>query len=90
VRRYCDDGNAGLTQARYQLDIFAALPSTARGLADAIRVALDGYAGTADGTRIERIYFESERHESPERMDGEAVSVSRFSQDVIIEYREPV
>ena len=60
-RRYTDDGNTGLTQGRYQIDIFAVLPSDARAIADAIRLALDGYQGTQDDTRIERLLFRNER-----------------------------
>ena len=87
-RRYSDDGNAGLTQARYQLDIFADKASQARAVADAIRIGMDGHSGTTDGTKIERIYFDSENFAKGERIEGANRTVARYSQDMVVEYRE--
>jgi hypothetical protein len=90
VRRYCDDGNSGLTQARYQLDIFADKVSTAESIADQIRIALDGYSGTSDSTTILRISFDSENFSKGEKQEGANKTPARYSQDLICEYRESV
>src|SRR5690606_682775 len=89
TRRYNDDGNVGLVQGRFQLDIFAALPTAARTIANAIRTGLDGYRGTIDGTDILRVYLpEGERFGAPDRVDGDAVSYARYIQELTIEFRE--
>lgn len=89
IRHYTDDGNTGLCRGQWQIDIFATLPSAAREIADNIRVGLDGYKGTTDGTTIERIWFDdNDRPEKPERIEGEAVSVSRFKLLMNVYYRE--
>lgn len=87
-RRYCDDGNIGLVKGRYQLDIFAALPTAARAIADDIRVGLDGYAGTEDSTRIERIYFPDEQGQPPEQPAGQQATAARFTLELLVDYRE--
>jgi hypothetical protein len=89
-RLYCDDGNVGLVKGRYQLDIFAATPTAARTIADNIRVGLDGYAGTVDGTTLLRVYFDSERMQPPQQPVGQASTAARFTQDLIVDYRERV
>jgi len=89
IRHYTDDGNTGLCRGQWQIDIFATLPSAAREIADNIRVGLDGYKGTTDGTTIERIWFDdNDRPEKPERIEGEAVSVSRFKLLMNVYYHE--
>lgn len=88
TRRYSDGGNTGLAQARYQLDVFADKATEARAVADAIRVGLDGHKGTTDGTRIDRVYFDAENFAKGEKIEGANRTVARYSQDVIIEYRE--
>lgn len=87
-RRYSDDGDIGLTQALYQIDIFTDLPSAGRTIANAIRAGMDGYKGTTQSTAIERIYIDNERHQPPERSGGEPNAISRYSIDLIVEYRD--
>jgi hypothetical protein len=87
-RRYSDKGNCGLTQARYQLDIFAEKATEARAIADALRVSLDGKATTFDGTKIDRIYFDSEQFARGDGSEGANKVPARYSQDLIVEYRE--
>lgn len=88
---YSDDGNVGLIKGRYQLDIFAARPTACRSIADAIRNALDGYSGSQDGTPIVRIYFPDRGQViGPEVPVGQKASAARFSQDLLIDYRENV
>lgn len=88
---YCDDGNVGLVKGRYQLDIFAATPTAARTIADAIRNGMDGHASTIDTTKIERIYFPDRGQvHKPETQVGQSAAAARFSQDLLVDYREPV
>lgn len=87
-RRYSDDGDIGLSQAMYQIDIFTDLPSAGRTLANAIRAGMDGYKGTVQNTAIERIYIDNERHQPPERSGGENSGICRYSIDLIVEYRD--
>lgn len=47
------DGPTGLVDSTFEIDCFAATYSDSRDLADAVRVALDGYADTAAGTEIQ-------------------------------------
>lgn len=88
---YSDDGNAGLIKETCQLDAFALQPSAARLMLDNIRVALDGYSGTIDGTKIDRIYFESRpKMQKAEQPVGQAATAARYTQDMIVDYRERV
>jgi hypothetical protein len=90
-RLYTDDGNAGLVKGRYQLDVFAARPSAARAIADTIRVALDGYSGTSDGTKIDRIYFpDGEQMQKAEQPVGQSATAARYTQDMLVDYRERI
>lgn len=88
TRRYSDDGNCGLVQARYQIDVFADKVTAARAVAEALRTRLDGHKGTTAGTKIERIYFGSERFARGERIEGADATVARYLIDLFVEYRE--
>lgn len=88
VRTYSDKGNSGLVRARYQLDIFAAKVTEARAVADALRIGLESYAGTTDDTKVDRIYFDSEQFAKGDRVEGANQITARFSQDLIVVYRE--
>ena len=66
-RDYSDDGPVGIVTAAYQVDVFADTSRTARATLDKLARAaaaalaedrgLDGYSGTVDGLKIQRIYF---------------------------------
>lgn len=50
----------GLTRARYQFWCWAATYTGADALAEAVRLALDGYSGTANNVRIDSIQLQDE------------------------------
>lgn len=88
-RLYSDDGNVGLVKGRYQLDAFAVRPTAAREILTNIRVALDGYVGTVDGTKIDRIYFpDGAQMQKAEQAVGQASTAAHYSEDMIVDYRE--
>ena len=89
-RVYSDDGNTGVAQAIYQLDIFAGKVTEAHELADAIRVGIDGLRGEVAGVPILRVYFGRERFGAGDSAEGANNRVSRYSMDVTIIYRERV
>jgi hypothetical protein len=63
VRYMAHDGPTGVAQARFQFTCSAALYSTARSLANAIRVALDGFSGLMGGTNgvvVEAVFVEND------------------------------
>ena len=63
VRDMAHDGPTGMAHARFQFTCSAALYSTARSLANAIRVALDGFSGTmggAGGVAVEASFVEND------------------------------
>lgn len=88
-RGYSDDGPVGIVTARYQLDVFAATLTQARGIVDAVRQGTDGFAGTLDATPILRVSWpdgESWGGETP--IAGQNVAVARVRADVRVTYRE--
>lgn len=87
-RDYTDDGSTGLATGRYQLDIFASTVTAARNVADAIRIGMDGYTGTIDGTAILRVWFDSERFGQELRDEKSKKTIARYVLDVFVAYRE--
>lgn len=89
---YVDDGNVGLVEGETcQLDAFAARPSAARLILDNIRVALDGYSGEIDGTKIDRIHFGSRpAMQGPEQPVGQVATAARYTLDMSVDYRERI
>lgn len=74
VREMPLNGPTGLVVSRIQIDSFAYNYDVARTLADAIRMRLEGFNGSAAGHRIQRIWldnridsyeFETEGSENP-------------------------
>ena len=53
-------GPNGQSLARLQLDVYAKTHLQARAIADAVRVALDGFRGTQSGVVIQDAYLENE------------------------------
>jgi hypothetical protein len=60
------DGNVGLTIANYQYDLWAADHDTALLLGQQFTAALNGYRGTVEGVKIDKIAIENIRGE-PDR-----------------------
>lgn len=61
MRDHVLTGPSGHAHPRYQVEAWAETYAGAKTLADAIRDALDGYSGTAQGTTIHSCLIESER-----------------------------
>ena len=76
-------GPSGLAHPRFQVEAWAATYDAAKTLANAIKVALDGYAGTQGAVKIGSILIESERDSYEE-----AVSCHRVIMDWFIWHRE--
>jgi hypothetical protein len=90
-RRYCDQGNIGLTQARFQIDYFYGKETEARAAADLVRLAAEAIRKQdIAGTQIDRIRIDDERFLEGVKAEGANQSIARFIQYVIVEYRETV
>lgn len=59
-REHSHDGSSGLAHPRFQLDMYAGSYLEAKALADAVRVAIDGYKGTVEGVEIQAIFLEND------------------------------
>ena len=84
------EGPSCLADARVQFDVWATTWNEARQIADAIRVKLDGFVGTAtaqfsptEAFKIQGIFIRSER----DLYDGET-ELYRISQDYDVWYTE--
>lgn len=76
-------GASGHAHPRFQIEAWAETYTGAKTLADAIRIALDDYIGTASGTKIWSCLIDSERDiYEPE------IEVYRKVQDYLIWYEE--
>jgi hypothetical protein len=58
---YADDGEAGIAQARVQIDCWAESYSDAKGLARAVNAGHSAFAGEAGGTQFLSIFTDAER-----------------------------
>ena len=76
-------GPSGLAHPRFQVEAWATTYDAAKALANAIRVALDGYTGTQGTVAIGSILMESERD-----VYEDAVSCHRVIMDWFIWHRE--
>ena len=76
-------GPSGHAHPRFQVEAWSKTYTEAKTLADAIREALDGYAGTVSGTIIRSCLIESERDDYQK-----AVEVYRELQDYFIWHEE--
>ena len=75
------DGVTGLARARMQLNCWAVTPVEAESLAEAVRQALEGYAGTAGGVTVKHARSEDEGD-----LFDEAVDLTGKRLDFIFEY----
>jgi hypothetical protein len=58
---YTDDGEAGLTNVRIQVDCYGTTYAAAKGVARAVQVSLSDFIGTAGATTFQNIMLDSER-----------------------------
>ncbi|MBN1807185.1 MAG: DUF3168 domain-containing protein [Sedimentisphaerales bacterium] len=81
---------AGMVKARYQFNCWAAGYAKTREIAEAVRLALDNYSGTASQTVIDVIHLDNEG-DMPEMTAG-ADELGRYGKylDFIVWFKEPV
>ena len=72
-------GPSGHAHPRFQIEAWAKTYTEAKTLADAIREALDGYSGTAVGTKIGSCLIESERDDYQNEIDVHRVIQDYFT-----------
>ena len=72
-------GPSGHAHPRFQIEAWAKTYTEAKTLADAIREALDGYSGTAAGTKIGSCLIESERDDYQNEIDVHRVIQDYFT-----------
>lgn len=58
---YTDDGEAGLSSARIQVDCYGATYAAAKGLARAVQASLSDFVGTSGAVTFQNTLLESER-----------------------------
>lgn len=83
VREYHLRGPSGRARPRISINAWATKYEDARGLADAIRRRLNGYAGTLGETEVGSIKLESEID-----FFEDEVKVHRVAQDYMISFKE--
>ena len=76
VRGLSNDGPTNCPTARVQIDCWAADLLAARTLANAVRRALNGFSGTADGYQFDLIHLTDERDREAAPLPGHS---ARFS-----------
>lgn len=88
VRDHAYDGQTGLVDSRFDVDVYASdvagglsASETANAAADAARKALAGYRGTIGTTRIGGIFINDERMDFAEAAGG-ALRLVRVSLDI--------
>lgn len=79
------DGPEGLVRARVQIDAWARTFAEAKRLADAVRLALDGFKGHAGDVVVDRMYLDGDR----DFFEGDA-QLYRVTQDWFVWHREAV
>ena len=72
-------GPSGHAHPRFQIEAWAKTYTEAKTLADAIREALDGYSGTAAGTKLGSCLIESERDDYQNEIDVHRVIQDYFT-----------
>ena len=78
-------GPTGWVFARFQIDIWGDSYGSVRGLADQVRLSLDGFKGNLSGTHTGGIMMDSERD-----LFEESTEVYRVTTDFIIPYTENI
>lgn len=84
------DGIAGLAETTIQIDCYASTYGAVKALADAVRLALDGYTGTpvGDGTVIGGILLDNTNDNPESPQTGLETILQRVSMDFTIWYEE--
>jgi hypothetical protein len=86
-----NDGPTGQAAVHYQLDAYADDLLTAKQAADAVRLAVDGYAGVFMGWKIDFAFITNEVDAASEPVKpGQALPVQRVTMDLTFSVAEPV
>jgi len=83
-------GASGITEARIQVDAYAASPESRQAVFDAVRNALDGYVGTSDSVVISKCFLSSDNDLYIAPYEGERFGTYRSIMDFEIAYFESV
>lgn len=81
-------GPVGVPQVTIEYQIYAATYEAARDVADAMRVVLDGYAGTVDNTTIRHTSLENEVDEFVQLQGSEMPVVYQITQNYDVLWQE--
>lgn len=84
------NGPTGLVVARIQIDSFAYSYDVARSLADAIRLCLEGFNGSAAGHRIQRIWLDNRIDGYEFETDGSENPIVRVMSDFRFAFAEAI
>lgn len=86
-----NDGPIGQALRHYQIDCYAADLLTACQLADAIRLAADGYSGTFQGWKVDSMWITNELDATGEPVaPGQASPVQRRTLDLTLSVAEAI
>ncbi len=86
VREPNQQGPSGLTHPRFQFDCYGATYAAAKGLADAVRFALDGFQGTmGGGPHVSAAFVENDADDYDDEL-----GIHRQIVDVVIWHEEAV
>lgn len=84
------EGYSGLTASRLQIDCWAVTYADAKGLAEAVRLALDGFSGAMGEHTIESVLLLG-HNDVPESPDGDGeYGIQRVSMDFRVAFDEPI
>lgn len=78
----------GVPQVSVEYSIFAATYETAREIADAMRVTLDGYGGTVDNTTVRQTSLENESDEFVQLQGSDLPAVYQITQSYDVWWQE--
>jgi hypothetical protein len=86
-----NDGPTGQAQVHYQIDCYADDLLTAKAAANAVRLAVDGYAGSFQGWHIDYVFVTNEQDSISEPIPpGQALPVQRVTMDITLSITEPI
>ena len=83
-------GAAGYLEARYQIKCWASSRSAVKTLADAVRLALDGYSGAMGDATVRGIFFDSDDDDYVPASQAQAHARHGLRMDFVCNYTEAV
>ena len=83
---YVDTGDAGLSEARIQIDCWGADYPSAKNTAAAVKASLSGFFGTLDGVTFQNLLIDAER-DSRESGGNQSEYLFRTSVDFIVWFK---